>query len=277
MTSTVALRPKHTFKVPVEAECISPEAFAGKSLEEVNRLKLWEGNRERNIGDLFDVKGESSAKPDELSIQVLGDIQKVRRIGLGMSTGEIIIHGDAGFHLGEEMRGGKITVNGSSGSWTGAMMQNGLIEINGNAGDYVGAAYRGSVKGMKGGTIIIHGNAGNELGCFMRNGLIKVYGSTGQFLGMHMKNGVILVKGNCDGRAGAEMTGGKIVLGGFVPSILPTFTIDSIRKSVRVNDEQISGPFYLFIGDLAEEGEGKLYVAQSSNPHLMFYENCLGG
>jgi len=259
----------------VEAECISPDAFLGKTLEEIAKLKLWEGNRERKLGELFHIEGEGAAKPEEVSIQVLGDVQKVRRIGAGMTAGEIIIHRDSGIHLGEEMKGGKITVAGDADSWTGAMMKNGFIEVKGNAGDYVGAAYRGSVKGMRGGSIIIHGNAGNELGGFMRGGLIKVYGGVGQFAGMHMKNGTIFVGDNSEGRAGAEMKGGKIVVRGNVPSVLPTFNIDSIKAKVKVDGEEIAGPFYLFVGDLTEEGDGKLYVSQFPNQHLKFYEQYL--
>ena len=239
-------------------------------------MKLWEGNRQRSLSDLFHIEGDSSATPEKLTIQVFDDVHKVRRIGAGMSAGEIVIQRDAGIHLGEEMRDGKISVGGNAGSWTGAMMKDGVIEVKGNAGDYVGAAYRGSVKGMRGGTIIIHGNAGNELGCFMRKGLIKVHGNIGQFAGMHMKNGIIFVGGNSEGRAGAEMTGGKIVVCGNVPSVLPTFNIDSVKSKVKINDEEeATGPFYLFIGDITEEGEGKLYVSQASNPHLKFYEQYL--
>jgi len=244
-------------------------------LEEIGKLQLWEGNRQRNLSDLFHIEGDGAATPEKLTIQVLGDVHKVRRIGAGMSAGEVIIYRDAGIHLGEEMRGGRITVGGSADSWTGAMMKDGVIEVKGNAGDYVGAAYRGSVKGMRGGTIIIHGNAGNELGLFMRKGLIKVQGSVGQFAGMHMKNGTILVRGNSEGRAGAEMTGGKIVVCGNVPSVLPTFSIDSVKPKVKINGEEATGPFYLFIGDVTEEGEGKLYISQASNPHLKFHEQYL--
>jgi formylmethanofuran dehydrogenase subunit C len=271
----VILNPKYLFKVPVEAECISPDAFAGKTLEEIAQLKLWEGNKERSLGELFYIGGESAAKPEEVNIQVLGDVHKVRRIGSSMTAGEIVIQRDVGVHLGEEMKGGKITVAGNADSWTGAMMKNGLIEVKGNTGDYVGSAYRGSVKGMRGGTIVIHGNAGNEVGCFMRQGLIKVYGNAGQFAGMHMKDGTIFVGGNSEGRDGAEMTGGRIVVRGNVPSVLPTFTIDSLKAKVKINGDEVAGPFYLFTGDLTEDGNGKLYVSQSPNQHLKFYEQYL--
>jgi len=259
----------------VEAECVTTNAFAGKSMGEIRVLQAWEGNRKRTLGELFQIEGEESSPPEKVSIRLIGDLSKVRRIGAGTSMGEITVTGDVGMHLGEGMKGGTIHVTGNAGSWVGSMMKGGLIEIQGNAGDYVGAAYRGSTKGMEGGTIIIHGDAGNEAGCFMRNGLIKILGNVGQFAGVHMREGTIYIQGSAEARAGAQMLGGKIVLGGFIPSILPTFTIDSIRPNVKLNGEKVEGPFYRFIGDLADRGEGKLFVSKTKNPHLNFYERYL--
>jgi formylmethanofuran dehydrogenase subunit C len=263
-------------RVPVDAECISPDVFVEKSVDEITRLHVWEGNRRRNLGDLFKTENKADPSSEEVTIRISGDVSKVRRIGAKMSMGNIIIEGDAGMHLGEEMEGGTITVTGNAGSWTGSMMKDGTIEIKGDAGDYIGAAYRGSTRGMSGGKIIVHGNAGNEVGCFMRKGLIKVYGNVGQFAGIHMRNGTIFVQGNSEGRAGAQMINGKIVVCGYIPSILPSFTIDSIRQKVKVNGEKVEGPFYRFIGDLADNGNGKLFVSQTRNPHLSSYEKYLG-
>ncbi len=272
----VALRPKQVFTVPVEAECITPDVFAGKSVEEMETLGVWQGNRRCQLGELFKVEGESSAKSEEVSIRMFGDVHRVRRIGTQMSAGEVVVHGDVGFHLGEEMAGGKILVDGNVASWVGSMMKGGEIEVKGDAGDYVGAAYRGGdTRGMSGGTIVIHGDAGNELGYSMQKGIIKVHGDAGQFVGVHMKNGTIVVYGNSAGRDGAEMTGGKIVVCGSVPSILPSFTIDTIKPRVKINGEKLDGPFYLFTGDTAEEGKGRLYISKPSNPHLQFYEKLV--
>jgi formylmethanofuran dehydrogenase subunit C len=100
-------------------------------------------------------------------------------------------------------------------------------------------------------------------------------GDVGKFAGIHMKNGTIFVQGNTNGRTGAQMTNGKIVVCGQIPSILPTFTIDDIRSSTKVAQERIEGPFYRFIGDLAEEGKGKLFVSQARNPHLKTWAQYL--
>jgi len=270
----IQVTPRYQFKVPVYAECISPNVFEGKGLEEISRLEVWEGNRRRRLNELFKlelVKDEEG----ELTINLVGNFSKVRGIGAKMSKGRIIVDGDAGMHLGEGMSGGEIIVNGSAGSWAGGSMRGGRIEIKGSAGDYIGAPYRGSNEGMKAGLIIVHGDAGREVGCLMRGGLVKIYGSVRHFVGINMVDGTIFVRGDCAGKAGAGMRNGRIIICGRIPSVLPTFTIDSIRPNVDVDGERIPGPFYRFIGDIADGGEGKLFVSKVTNPHLSRYEKYL--
>jgi len=269
------LRSRHNFTVPVEAECITCDIFSAKSLEEIRSLLVWEGNRQRRLDKLFEVEYTGKDKDDETTIKISGDLTKVRRIGHGMTQGKIIIEGNAGSNLGANMRGGSLLVYGNAGSWLGSSMRGGKIEVMGNAGDYVAAPYRGSTEGMKRGEIVIHGDVGNESGNFMKGGFIKIEGNASQFLGIHMRDGTILVDGNSDRRVGAEMVNGRIIVCGHVSEILPTFAIDDLRPSVKIDSERINGPFYRFVGDLAEDGEGKLFISKPSNPHLNFYEEYL--
>jgi formylmethanofuran dehydrogenase subunit C len=273
----IRLQPATEFRFPVIAECLNPDVFEGKNHDEIGELKIWEGNHQRKLSDLFkvdEVRDKSATK--SVAIEIHGDVSKVRRIGSCMKSGEIIIEGDAGVHLGEEMKGGKITVHGNVGAWVGSMMTGGAIEVRGDAGDYVGAPYRGSTKGMHGGRITVYGNVRNEAGAWMKKGLIKVYGSAGQFAGFRMHDGTIYVQCDCGARAGACMTDGKVVVGGCLPSVLPSFTVDSIRPKVKIEEnETVEGPFYVFLGDLAECGNGKLYVFKDKNQHLACYEKLL--
>ena len=273
----INLRPLRNFRFPVLAECISPDVFQGKTLNEIEALQVWEGNKQKTLGQLFKVEEVNTEnQPDNPAIAVYGDVSKVRRIGLRMKSGEIIINGDVGMHLGEEMKGGKITLRGSAGGWVGSMMKGGIIEIHGNVGDYLCAPYRGSTEGMHGGRVVVHGNVGNEAGANMRKGVIKIYGSAGQFAGFRMHDGMIYVQGNCDGRAGAGMVNGKIVVGGCLESVLPSFTIDGIRPKVKIEESEVAeGPLYVFLGDIVENGNGKLYVFRKRNPHLNSYERFL--
>jgi formylmethanofuran dehydrogenase subunit C len=265
------------FRFPVTAECISPDVFQDKTREEIEELKIWEGNRQKKLGEIFKVeKIKTENLPEKEAITIKGDVSEVRRIGVSMKSGEITIYGNVGMHLGEEMKDGKITVHGNVGGWAGSMMKGGTIEIHGNASDYLGAPYRGSSEGMHGGKIIVHGNVGNEAGAHMRKGVIKIYGNAGQFAGLRMRDGTIFVQRDSEGRVGACMIGGKIVVGGFLESVLPTFTVDSVKEKVKIEEgETAAGPFYLFLGDLVENGNGKLYVLKEKNPHLRYYEKLL--
>ncbi len=269
----INLYPLKEFRFPITAECITPDIFQSKTSEEIRELKVWEGNRQKKLRELFKVEEN---KKDETTIAIHGDVNEVRRIGACMTSGEMVIRGSVGMHLGEEMEGGKITVHGNVGGWAGSMMKGGTIEIHGNVSDYMGAPYRGSGRGMRGGKIIVYGNVGNEAGAYMRKGTIKVYGNVGQFAGLRMRKGTIYVQKDSAGRAGACMTGGKIVVGGFLESVLPTFTIESVKKKVKIEEnERVEGPFYLFLGDLTENGKGKLYVFKEKNVHLTYYERLL--
>ena len=72
------------------------------------------------------------------------------------------------------------------------------------------------------------------------------------------------------------MLDGKIVVGGHLESVLPTFTIDGIRAKVKIEESEVAeGPLYVFIGDLAENGNGKLYASKDKNPYLTNYERFL--
>lgn len=259
--------------MPVFAECITPGNLTNRNVKEISELKVWEGNMERRLGELFRIE---EIDRDHTAMTIEGNVSKIRKIGARMTSGQIEIRGSAGMHLAEGMKGGKITVVGNVGSWAGSMMRGGTIEIHGNAGDYLAAPYRGSTEGMRGGEITVHGSVGNEAAMYMKKGIIRISGKAGQFLGFRMHDGTVFAQDDCEARAGACMVGGKIIIGGTLESVLPTFTIDSIKNKVKVKENEIaSGPFYLFQGDLAESGNGKLYVMKEKNPHLSSYEKYL--
>jgi formylmethanofuran dehydrogenase subunit C len=270
----IVLTPLRKFTFPVNAECINPDVFQGKDTAEIANLTVFEGNKQKKLSELFKIQEDGAESP---TITINGDVSEVRRIGVGMKNGEIVINGNVGMHLGEKMAGGKITVNGDACQWAGGSMKKGLIEIHGNAGDYLASPYRGSTAGMKGGKIVVDGDVGSDSGAYLHGGLIKIKGNNvGQFLGFHMSDGVIHVEKNASTRLGANMTGGKIIVSGYVEEVMPSFTIDSVKPKVKVDDtESVAGPFYVFLGDLAEKGTGKLFVSKANNPHLKTYEKFL--
>ena len=269
----IALTPLKKFQFPVYAECITPEVFESKTAGEIADLPVYEGNKSKRLGELFKIEEDPAGTPN---ITINGDVGEVRRIGMGMKKGEIVINGNAGMHLGEKMHGGKITVNGDASGWTGSDMKGGLIEIHGNAGDYLASPYRGSATGMRGGLIVVDGSVGSDSGMNLHGGTIKIKGSVGQFLGFGMDDGTIFVKGQAGTRAGACMKGGKIILAGVVEEVMPTFTLDAVKPKVKVDEtETAAGPFYVFLGDRADTGMGKIFVSKTANPQLSVYEKYL--
>jgi len=271
----LVITPVREFKIPVTAECISPDCVAGRSLREIELTEVWEGNRRVKLGSLFKVQGETGRTAKDCTIRIAGNVGAVRRIGFGMTEGAIEIDGDAGMYLGEEMRGGSIAVTGNAGSWLGTRMRSGHIEVKGNAGDSVGGSVRGGTKGMRGGMITIHGDSGTETAAWMQNGIIKVKGNCDLYAGIHMKNGTLLVEKNCAGRVGAYMKNGRMIVLGNVGGILTSFQFEEVRASAKAGDEKIPGPFYVFSGDVNEDGGGRLFARTAENPDLKWNERFI--
>ncbi|MFX0067617.1 MAG: formylmethanofuran dehydrogenase subunit C [Promethearchaeota archaeon] len=259
---------KEKLKVPIEAEVISPNTFSGKKMNEIAGLKVWHGNRRIKLGDVFEIEGETSNEPENLHIIIKGDASKVKCVGKRMTSGRITISGNIGMHVGAEMYGGEIIVEGDAESWAGTELYGGLLNIKGNAGDYVGAVYRGEWRGMKKGLIMVEGNVGNELALWMRGGKITVKGNAGSFACAHLSGGTVMIHGDINGFLGAEMKKGIIVTFSKLEELLPGFKFNEEVPILRLDEEEIEGPFLRFVGDLAESGKGELYVLKEKNQHL---------
>lgn len=257
-------------KIPVVAACIVPDSFSGKSVDEVKKMVLYYGNKEKSVGDLFEVSDDGKD-----TITIAGPVPTVKDIGKGMTTGEIVIQGDAGMHLGAQMKGGKIVVQGNVSDWAGAEMKGGEIIIHGDAGNGLGAAYRGSKSGMNKGLIVVKGNAGDECGTLMKKGIIVIEGNCGQFAGCSMKGGTIFCYGLAGERTGALMERGSIVLYNSL-EFLPTFTYNAtynptwlrvflmdLKKKgydIPIKKEHIQGLYKRYNGDLSELGKGEIFI-----------------
>lgn len=254
--------------VPLEAELLSPNQVAGLNDPEIAALKVQHGNDPATVGDFFKVEGSGNG---ELHLE--GDLSRIKHLGAMMSSGKMVIHGDAGAHLGAGMSGGEIVVEGNAGDWVGPEMTGGRITIRGNAGHMVGSAYRGSTVGMQGGEIIIHGNVKNEAGHAMRNGLITIGGNSGDFTGVNMLAGTIMILGEPGIRSGAGMKRGTIV-SMHEAEILPTFRYSCVYRPVfmtmllqyvkhlgmALTDNQLQGEYHRWCGDSVELNRGEILV-----------------
>src|SRR5213080_3325166 len=93
-----------TATVPVEAEAITPDNLAGKAPAEIAALPVQYGNHPAPLGEFFRVEGDAA----DGDILIEGDCGRVKWLGAGMTRGRITLRGNAGMHLGAEMRGGEI-------------------------------------------------------------------------------------------------------------------------------------------------------------------------
>ncbi|MBA2839969.1 formylmethanofuran dehydrogenase subunit C [Methanococcus maripaludis] len=264
---------KGDVSVPVEMDKILPEKIQEMSLEEISGIELIQGNKTAKVGEIFDVELKESPIA---KLTINNCCKKVKRIGEKMTSGEIVVNGDAGMYIGVEMKGGKITVNGDAESWVGQNLKGGEITINGNAENYVGSAYRGDWRGMSGGKITITGNAGSELGEYLKGGTIVIKGNTKIMPGIHQNGGMIIIEGDIEGRAGGEMMKGAIVVYGKILEPLPSFKFEGIvedplvKLSKKDAGTQLKGTFIKFSGDYVNtKPKGELYAAIENNKNLI--------
>jgi formylmethanofuran dehydrogenase subunit C len=255
-------------KVPLEAECISPDVFAKLSLDAIRALLVFHGKRQVRLDKFFEVSGS----PGE-QIELQGDCTKVKWLGKGMSFGTLKIQGHAGMHLGAYMSGGRIDVLGNVTDWLGGEMSGGDIHVRGNVGGQVASAYRGSANGMSGGTILVEGSAGIELGMRMKKGLVVVKGPVRDFAGLQMKGGTIILMSGAELRTGAWMERGTII--SLCPlRLMPTFAYSCVYSPIFLNiySRKLSplgfelpidpavGCYQRYAGDSSAVGKGELLV-----------------
>lgn len=282
---TVVLTLKKPLDIPIEAEVITPNHFANKTIIGIGDLPVHQGNEIFPLKDCFKIEGRSGKAAVDTEIIVRGDLHKVKMIGKSMNGGKISIDGNAGMYLGAEMIAGRIHVKGSVDDWAAAEMKGGNIQIEGNAGYYLCAGYRGSKNGMQGGRVYVAGDVKGEMASHMRRGFIAIKGNVGASCAARMLGGTIIVVGDMESRAGLQATRGMIICLGRIESILPTYKFSGSSEREFVSyylrylksrrpdflDENIDVniKWMKFIGDFAETSpNAEIYVLPSKNESL---------
>jgi formylmethanofuran dehydrogenase subunit C len=266
----ITLTPKADEKYLVlEADCITPDTFAGKSLEQIKELKVYEGNTTWPLGKFFDVSGsgEGAQSAADIAIVINGNVPRVKYVGSKMTDGAVLVKGDVDMYCGAWMKGGSIIVKGNCDAFSGIQMEGGNLVVEGNAGNYLGASYRGDWRGMKGGNILVSGNAGCDIGEYMMGGTITVKGNVDINAGIHAGRGIgpkdvggkIVIYGNSPGRVGGQMIRGNIYVLGKIETMMPGFQPKE-TKEVDLEGDGKAVSFKVYQGDRAEAGKGTLYV-----------------
>jgi formylmethanofuran dehydrogenase subunit C len=262
---TVTLTPTKQPELILEADCIIPDAFAGKTAEVIAQLPVYQGKEDSTLGEFFTVAGHAGVTAADTQIIINGDCSKVKYIGSKMTAGEVVVNGNTDMYTGAWMKGGKLHVKGNVHSFCALGMEGGEFLIDGNAGNYLAASYRGDWRGMQGGLIRVKGNAGSDICSFMNGGTLIVEGNADVHIATHAEGGRIIIKGNVKRRIGGQMVKGEVILFGTVDVMMPGF---KYVKDVEMEVDGTKAKFAEFIGDLGErhpkrKGEtvyGKFYM-----------------
>jgi len=250
----VILRTKPRKKpfIPIEAETIIPQNFLRK-----NDIRVYEGNKERRLEEIFYVTTEGPAvSPDQVEIVISGETGNIKRVGEYMNAGSIVVEGDIGMHCGNFMSAGEIIIKGNADAWLGREMRGGTIRCEGNAGHYCAAGYRGEKRGMRGGLVEVMGSAGDFTAEYLCGGEVRIHGDCGDLPGVEMRGGNLTIGGHCHRPCG-NMTGGTCMVFGRVHDMLPTF------RGAGNEEREYRGQrcqMMLYKGDAANRGKGSLLV-----------------
>lgn len=270
----IVLRPRTEIKFPFCVQHVTPDRLHGKSPLEIGKIPISIGNRQSELGELFEVQ---SSPTGDLVFD--GDFRNSRFLGCSMKSGRIRVTGDAGYFTGQQMMGGQLLVEGSVRDYAGAEMSGGELIVAGNAGDFLAAALLGSKTGMNRGLIHIRGNAGSGVGYRMRRGFVVVEGNADSHLGWQMRAGTILCFGTpaeSPPAIGQEMIRGTIVCPAhpqieLLPTFVPSYVghppvlglLESQLSQATVGPDRIAAlrrPYRLYSGDLLTGGRGEVFV-----------------
>ena len=200
------------------------------------------------MGDLFDLDGQPHGK-----IRFVGQLDRVDRLGAGLSEGEVIVDGSVGREAGLAQSGGR-------------------LDIGGDAGPRAGAAPLGFKRGMTGGELIVRGSAGAEAGAAMRRGLLVILRAAGERTGLGMIAGTVVVFGSVGADPALWSKRGSVVALGRVtppPSYFYACTcqpvylrllLTRLRSSygLPVRPRHLNGLYRRYSGDMAELGKGEI-------------------
>jgi formylmethanofuran dehydrogenase subunit C len=259
---TVTITMKNPPALYLEADNVSPDAFAGKTAAQIAELNVYEGNTTPTLGKYFEVKGDAGATAADTKIVVRGDVKKVKYLGFKMSAGELVIEGTTDLYVGAWMTGGKILAKGDVAAFAATAMKGGELVIEGNAGNYLGAAYRGDWRGMSGGKILVKGNAGSDIGMYMTGGEIVVNGNADVHVMTHAEGGKTIIKGNTKSKLGGQMVEGTIIVFGSIETMMPGYKPSG---EVELEVDGAKAKFAHFIGDTGERHKKKKGVVVYGN------------
>lgn len=137
----------------------------------------------------------------------------MHNIAVGIDwSGEINIRGHAGYFIGGMNKQATIVVHGNVGWSVGENIMSGLIRVKGNASECAGASGRG-------GLIVIEGDCSSRCGISLKGADIVVRGGVGHVSGFMAQAGRMVICGDAAAGLGDSIYEAVIYVGGKIDSL----------------------------------------------------------
>ncbi|MEO1421797.1 MAG: GXGXG domain-containing protein [Pseudomonadota bacterium] len=135
---------------------------------------------------------------------------------------EVSINGSTGYYCGGMNKQAKIIVKGNAGPGVAENMMSGTMVIEGDASQYAGATGRG-------GLLVVKGNASSRCGISMKGIDIVVHGTIGHMSAFMAQKGNLVVLGDAGDALGDSLYEANIFVRGAVKSL----GADCVEKEMR--------------------------------------------
>jgi len=156
--------------------------------------------------DLRAVNTELKASVNGVAVKVK-NVSHLHGLAAGMKHGEVVIQGDAGDYVGvlnagavirvtknaaryvaDNMTSGTVIIEGDADYGTGQYCYGGTVVVRGNSGDFTATMNKGA-------TIIVCGDVGDEVGTYMLKGDLIVLGNAGEHFANYLIRGNVYIRG----------------------------------------------------------------------------------
>jgi formylmethanofuran dehydrogenase subunit C len=247
---------------------LTPDRLAGVDAKAIERIALNTMRTPVCVADVFRIHPRDPAR-----VVIEGGSSRFDNVAKGMSSGEVLLDGDAGLCAGRSMAGGRLEIRGSVGPWAASGLLGGRVEIAGDAGERLGGPLAGERTGMSGGIVVVAGNAAERAGDRLRRGLIVVEGDAGASPGSRMIAGTLIVCGEAGPLPGYLMRRGTLVLAQVREPLPPTFVAvgghdllffrllaRTLQPVSRRAAKLLAGRARRFAGDMSILGKGEVLI-----------------
>ena len=145
-----------------------------------------------------------------------------------MHPGNVEINGHVGYYCGGMNKNADLVINGNAGPGLAENMMSGSVTVNGNASQYCGATAHG-------GLLVIKGDAAARCGISMKGVDIVVGGSIGHMSAFMAQSGRLVVCGDAGDSLGDSIYEARLYVRGSVAS-LGTDCIEKPMEEEHLND-----------------------------------------